>query len=168
MRGVWVASFFALVLIALGAAFAWRTTRVESGWRADRVVVDSSLIRREGEAIADDSKAAIPEWMQKMAQPNEAPRLSADESAISWDLVSPDFRRDISLVLRFDSPDRFQKGCLDYFFKSRQIAHTIEEGEFYDIRLANKDPEAANALIKELATYDLIAELISLERPKLY
>ncbi|MDR2151966.1 MAG: hypothetical protein LBO72_04010 [Helicobacteraceae bacterium] len=168
MRGVWVATFFAVVFIALGAAFAWRTTRIESGWSPDRAVVDSSALRREEEALAEESRTAAPEWMRKMAQPNEAPRLSAEESAISWDLVSPEFRKDVSLILRFDNPDRFQKRCLSFFFDSRKIAHTIEEGEFYDIRLANKDPMDANDLIKELATYDLSATLVTLETPKLY
>ncbi|MDR1451588.1 MAG: hypothetical protein LBI57_04560 [Helicobacteraceae bacterium] len=168
MRGVWVATFFALVFVALGAAFAWRTTRVDSGWRSDRVVVDSSELRRKEIAAAEESKTAIPKWMQKMAEPNEAPRLPADESVIDWDLVDPDFRANVTLVLRFHAPDRFQKRCLDHFFASRQIAHIIDEGEFYDIRLGNKDPSAANELVKELATYDLDAKLITLREPKPY
>ncbi|MDR0665094.1 MAG: hypothetical protein LBF86_06200 [Helicobacteraceae bacterium] len=168
MRGVWVATFFALVFIALGAGFAWRTTRVESGWNPDKIIVDNSALRREEEALAEESKSAVPEWMQKMAKPNETPLLSAEESAISWDLVSPEFRTDSWLVLRFDNLDRFQKRCLSAFLKTRQIAHVVDEGDFYDIRLANKDPMAADGLIKELATYDLSATLITLETPKPY
>ncbi|MDR1911944.1 MAG: hypothetical protein LBQ52_06320 [Helicobacteraceae bacterium] len=168
MRGVWSVAFFALIFIALGAIFAWRTTRVETGWSPDRIVVDSSALRREEEAIAQESKLFTPEWMQEMAKPQEALRLPAEEGAISWDLVDPKFRINVSLILRFDNPDRFQKRCLDYFFESRKIASKAQEGEFYDIRLPIKDPLAAEELIKELATYDLKATLLTIEEPKPY
>lgn len=130
------------------------------------MVVDTGRFHRyEPDPPSDKNRG---EWMQKLASQREIIRFPADESVLSWDLVDPEFRKNVVLVLRFDSPDRFQRRCLKQFLQSRQIAHAIDERDFFDVRLKTKEEAQARLLIEELATYDLTASLVVLRETKPY
>jgi hypothetical protein len=169
LRKVWLLiSFFSLVVLSLSAALAWRITRIESGWDPQRAVIDETEFRREERSIEEASHSAQPEWMQKLADLPFSARLPAEESRVSIDLVDPSFRKNSVLVLRFKMPDRFEKMCLDTFFKTRGVEHTIKADASYDVRLKTKERGYAERMIEELSTYDLSAELVVLYENKPY
>jgi hypothetical protein len=170
LRNVWLlVSFFSLVVLSLGTALAWRITRIESGWDPQRAVIDETEFRREERSVEEMSQNAQPEWMQKLAALPSFTRLPAEENRVSIDLVDPSFRKNSVLVLRFKTPDRFEKICLDTFLETRGIEHTVKTGDSsYDVRLKTKERDYAERMIKELSTYDLAAELVVLYENKPY
>ncbi|GHV04002.1 hypothetical protein AGMMS50229_04410 [Campylobacterota bacterium] len=169
MRNVWVLlAVISALLLTFSVIFASRTSRISSGWSSDHAIVDVTELTREGEALIAKSRSDQPLWMQKLVDGNQTHRLPATESVISWDLVDPAFRLNTVLVLRLVKPDEYEALCLEQFFASRGIEHIVSITEFYDVRLKSKEEEFAAALITELATYDLYAELVVLKEPKPY
>ncbi|MDR3347651.1 MAG: hypothetical protein LBN32_03460 [Helicobacteraceae bacterium] len=160
--------FCAIALIGLSAFFTWYVNRPEENVTRDNLVVDTGAVGRRVRQIDENSKLEQPEWMQDFIKGKNDLRLPANESLIVWDLVDPKFRLNTVLVLRLSKPDKYEKICIEQFFISRAIEHTVQEGDFFDVRLKTKERAAAEQIIVDLATYDLSAELIVLNEPKPY
>ncbi|MGE4295133.1 MAG: hypothetical protein AB7E49_05475 [Campylobacterales bacterium] len=159
---------FAAAVLTLSLVFAWRTVfnQAEEPWNPERLVIDTGRFHRyEPNPPSDKSRG---EWMQKLAEQKTAARLPADESILSWDLVDPEFRKNVVLVLRLNAPDRFQRRCLEQFLQSRNVSYVLDEREHFDVRLKTKEEAEAKALIGQLATYDLDASLVVLRETKPY
>ncbi|MDR2905431.1 MAG: hypothetical protein LBU73_05725 [Helicobacteraceae bacterium] len=165
MRQIVATIFFTIALVGAAAWFAWKITRADTGYDETHAIIDTSRIEQIGEAIKTPRAS---DWTEQMAHREKLPRLPADESAVGIDLVDPKFRENITLVLRLNSPDIYEKQCAEAFFAARAVGYKIEDGDFYEIALTDKDPDAALELLRALATYDLNAQAVVRRTPKPY
>lgn len=161
-----VAIVFTVLVVVLSLFFAYKITSGKEVVASKNMIIDSSRLHRLEINGKEDKLENDP--VSKLATLKKHDQKPADATILSWDLVDPEFRKSVVLVLRFDNLDRFQKSCLDNFLQENQIEHTLATEQFFDVRLKTKEIDRANSIVSKLATYDLVASLVILREPKPY
>lgn len=161
-----VVLLFSLSIVLLSILFAYKINSGKEVVASKNIIIDSSRLHRLELDGKEDSLNADP--VTKLADLKTKALKPADSTTLSWDLVDPEFRKSVVLVLEFESLDRFQQNCLDNFLKQNNIEFTKETESNSQIRLKTKEIQKANEIVEALATYDLLATLQILREPKPY
>jgi hypothetical protein len=156
-----------LLALILAVIFAWQKSPIERGWDPDRLVVDTARVHTPDEENLSGELVA-PYWMDQLKKSRNQPVLPADEMFINWDLVTPEFRQSVVITLVFEGLNRFDKRCLKHFLQEEAVSHTWVESEPLVLRLEQKKPDYAYALLDQLATFDLNGHLQVLQETKPY
>lgn len=156
-----------LLVLVLAVIFAWQKSPIERGWDPDRLVVDTERVHTPQEENLTGDLVA-PYWMDRLKESRSQPRFPADEKFISWDLVTPEFRKSVVLTLVFEGLNRFDRRCLKHFLQEQAVSYVWEGGEPLVLRLEQKKPEYAHGILDQLATFDLHGHLQVLQETKPY